>query len=30
MFDLERKCFQHPLEDEDTLPEIQDWEGKNR
>jgi hypothetical protein len=30
MLDLERKCFQHRLEEEDTLLEIQDWEGKNR
>jgi len=30
MLDLERKCFQHLLEEEDTLREIQDWEGKNR
>jgi hypothetical protein len=30
MFDLERKCFQHLLEEGDTLREIQDWEGKKR
>lgn len=30
MHDLERKCFHHLLEEEDTLLEIQDWEGKNR
>ena len=30
MLDLERKCFQHLLEEEDTLLEIQDWEGKVR
>lgn len=30
MLDLERKCFEHLLEEEDTLLEIQDWEGKNR
>lgn len=30
MLDLERTCFQHLLEEEDTLLEIQDWEGKNR
>ena len=30
MLDLERNCFQHLLEEEDTLLEIQDWEGKNR
>ena len=30
MLDLERKCFQHLLEEGDTLLEIQDWEGKNR
>jgi hypothetical protein len=30
MFDLERKCFLHLLEEEDTLREIQDWEGKKR
>ena len=30
MLDLERKCFQHLLEEEDTLLEIQDWEGKKR
>jgi hypothetical protein len=30
MFDVERKCFLHLLEEEDTLREIQDWEGKIR
>ena len=30
MLDLERKCFQHLLEEEDTLLEIQDREGKKR
>lgn len=30
MLNLERKCFQHLLEEEDTLIEIQDWEGKKR
>jgi hypothetical protein len=30
MLDLERKCFLHLLEEEDTLREIQDWEGKKR
>jgi hypothetical protein len=30
MLDLERKCFLHLLEEEDTLLEIQDWEGKKR
>jgi hypothetical protein len=25
MLDLERKCFLHLLEEEDTLLEIQDW-----
>ena len=30
MLDLERKCFQHLLEEEDTLLEIQNWEGKKR
>jgi hypothetical protein len=30
MFDLERKCFQHLLEEEDTLLAIQDWEGEKR
>lgn len=30
MLDLERKCFQHLLQEEDNLLEIQDWEGKKR
>jgi hypothetical protein len=30
MLDLERKSFLHLLEEEDTLLEIQDWEGKKR
>jgi hypothetical protein len=30
MLDLERKCFQHLLEEEDTLFAIQNWEGKKR
>ena len=30
MLDLERKCFQHLFEEEDTLLDIQDWEGKKR
>jgi hypothetical protein len=30
MLDLERKCFQHLLEEEDTLLAIQDWEGEKR
>ena len=30
MLDLERNCFLHLLEEEDTLREIRDWEGKKR
>ena len=30
MFDLERKCFLHLLDEENTLREIQDWKGKKR
>ena len=30
MLDLERNCFLHLLEEEDTLLEIQEWQGKRR
>ena len=30
MLDLERKCFQRLLEEEDILFKMQDWEGKNK
>ena len=30
MLDLERNCLLHLLEEEDTLRELQDWEGKKR
>ena len=30
MLDLERKCFQRLLEDEDTLFKMHDWEGERK